>query len=278
MIGMKHDYHHPIDSFGILKVSMSGIRIEKLEDRVNPLVPFPHKHDFFQIILMTHGSGNHKIDFEKYSIVKHQIFLMKPGQVHSWQFSKNIKGIIVEFNRESLPEIYEELLYSSDEIRPPDESFEVLISLSEIMRREFLLKRDAYDISLRHLLTAFVIELKRHDKKVKKDSPTAGRIIENFRKLVEENYKKEHRVEFYARKLKVTPKALTMQITRSLGKSPRHFIQDRFFLEAKRLLAFTNLSVAEVGFELGFEDSNYFTRLFRSHVKKSPARFRKDKV
>lgn len=273
---MKNDYHHPIDAFGILKVSMSGIRIENLEDRINPLVPFPHKHDFFQIILMTQGSGYHRIDFEKYQIAKNQIFVMKPGQVHSWQLSKNVEGLVVEFNRESVPELYEELFYSSDELKPSRESFMILKTLTDLMKREFLLKRDSSDMALRHYLVNFILELKHQDQKTRKNSPLSGKTLEDFRKLVEENYRVEHRVEFYAKKLRMTPKALTMQITRVLGKSPRLLIQERFLLEAKRLLAFSKMSVAEIGFELGFIDANYFTRFFRQHVKKSPAQFRKE--
>src|SRR5690606_6951449 len=86
---------HSIDSFGILKVSLSSIRIEKLEDRIVPKVPFPHKHDFFQVMILTAGSGWHQIDFKKYKINPAQIFMMKPGHMHSWELSKNVSGYIL---------------------------------------------------------------------------------------------------------------------------------------------------------------------------------------
>jgi AraC family transcriptional regulator, transcriptional activator of pobA len=93
---------HSIDSFGILKVSLSNIRIERLEDRIKPGVPFPHKHDFFQIMMITTGKGKHRIDFTEHDVKPLQTFIMKPGQMHSWNLQKGIKGLIVEFNRESL--------------------------------------------------------------------------------------------------------------------------------------------------------------------------------
>jgi AraC family transcriptional activator of pobA len=46
-------------------------------------------------------------------------------------------------------------------------------------------------------------------------------------------------------------------------------------MEARRYLAFSNLSIAEIGYELGFQDANYFTRFFRLHEKMTPAAFRK---
>ena len=100
-------------------------------------------------------------------------------------------------------------------------------------------------------------------------------IIENFKKLVESNFKEAHAVGYYADKLGVTSKALTMQLTRSIGKPPRLLIQERILLEAKRYLAFSNVSVAEIGYIIGFEDANYFIRFFRLHENKTPAQFRK---
>jgi AraC family transcriptional activator of pobA len=272
---MKRDLHHPIDAFGILKVSMSGIRIERLEERKVPKVPFPHKHDFFQIILIAQGSGRHQIDFQDYPVTKRQIFIIKPGQVHSWQLQKNVQGFVIEFNRESLPDFNEQLTYSADEFILKDKNFETMVQIIKIMEAEFIARKELYDVCLRNYLAGFLIQLYREDLTDRNKSLKLTNLIDQFRLLVEENYKTEHRVEFYAQKLKVTPKALTMQITRSLGKSPRDLIQDRFLLESKRLLAFSHLGVSEIGYELGFDDANYFTRLFKKHVKQTPAQFRK---
>lgn len=263
---MKMDIHHPIESFGIRSVSLSGIRVEKLEDRVNPAVPFPHRHDFWQVILITGGAGIHQIDFKTWKVKPNQVFIIKPGQVHRWQMKKNIRGIIVEFTRTA------QLLSSSDELIMHDQEFSELRLISEVMHQEFSRKLNDYDTALRALLTAFIIHLERFAGTSEEKTST---IIDGFRNLVEKNFKTEHRVEFYAKKLNVTPKALTMQVTRAIGKSPRAMIQERFMMEARRHLAFTSMSIAEIGFELGFEDANYFTRFFRLHEKVTPAAFRK---
>jgi AraC family transcriptional activator of pobA len=271
----KVDIHHPIDALGILGVSMSGIRIEKLEDRLLPAVPFPHKHDFFQIILITKGSGFHQIDFERYKVAKNQIFIMKPGQVHAWHMNQSVTGIVIEFTSVSLPEFVQELHDLDDHyIIKDQETFDDLLKLSLLMRKEFSGRKDRYDVALRGHLMALLIQFGRlkelHAKTRRHDTQ-----IEKFRRLVEEHFRQEHRVEFYAKELRVGPRALTMQVTRALGKSPRLLIQERFLLEAKRYLAFSELTVAQIGYELGFDDANYFTRFFRQHVKMSPAKFRK---
>jgi AraC family transcriptional activator of pobA len=273
---MKTNLHHPIDALGILKVSMSGIRVEFLEERVNPKVPFPHKHDFYQLLFITAGTGQHQVDFTKYKISKHQVFIIKPGQIHSWKLGKNIKGYVVEFNRESVPlELLHELEYSKDFLTIKKSLiFDRFISISRVMQDEFQEQKSNYDLSLRGHLIGLVVQLLREASTDKPANKSLSN-IEKFRKLVEKNYRTEHRVEFYAKQLALTPKALTMQISRTLGRSPRDLIQERIILEAKRLLAFSHTSISEIGLSLGFEDANYFSRFFRLHQGPTPLEFRK---
>ena len=271
---------HSIDSFGIKRVSLSSIRIEKLENRVNPLVPFPHKHDFYQLILMTAGTGTHQVDFTTYKISKNQMFILKPGQVHSWKL-QNIKGFVVEFNRDSVqgmshhaPDLIKQLDFTSDALIFKPAEFENLKTLTMLMINEFMGEKEFSDLSLRGFLLSYLIHVLRNSPMGKQMKNIES--LEKFRNLVEHHFKAEHRVEFYAKELGVTPKALTMQLSRLTGKSPRLLIQERFILEAKRYLAYSSLSVADIGYELGFEDANYFSRFFRLHTKVTPAKFRKD--
>lgn len=246
---------------------MSGIRVEPLEVRVKPAVPFPHRHDFWQIILIMAGGGSHQIDFNTYKVKPRQVFIIKPGQVHRWKMNAGIQGVIVEYARSH------QLTNSPDELILPENEFQLIRMMTTIMQSEFSRKGPDADNSLRSLLSSFLIQLERHTPKHGLDKTTT--ILESFKSLVEKNFMKEHRVEFYSEKLGMTSKALTMQVTRALGKSPRAVIQDRFMMEARRYLAFSSMSIAEIGFELGFEDANYFTRFFRTHEKITPAAFRK---
>lgn len=274
---MKTKIQHPIDAFGILKVSMSGIRVEKLEERTKPTLPFPHRHDFYQVILVSQGSGTHQIDFDRFAVAKNQVFIMRPGQVHSWKLSKNIKGHVIEFNRDAI--LDKGLLTRLDNskqaftIKDNDE-FKFFLNTAKILEEEFSQAKELYNLCLRGYLTGLLAQLSRYsiiDGFVYRPHS----LIERFQNLVEEKFRKEHRVEFYAKELGTGAKSLTMQVTRALGKSPRDIIQERFILEAKRLLAYSNISINEIGANLGFEDANYFTRFFRLHQGITPLQFRK---
>lgn len=260
---------HPIDAFGIEEVSLSGIRVEKLEARIKPGVPFPHKHDFYQILLIEKGSGTHQIDFVTHKVAPGMIYMMKPGQMHSWDFPRGVRGILVEFSHESL-----NFHHSPDVVRTTKTEFTEISTLAKLMLKESALKRDMNDLALQGELSAFLIMLIRIYQKSLRPEKTLS-IIDKFKAMVEEHYKDQHAVDFYAKTLGSSSKAFTMQLTRALGKSPRSVIQERILLEAKRYLAFSDLSVADIGYELGFDDANYFTRFFRIHENSSPAKFRK---
>ncbi|MCW3108623.1 MAG: transcriptional regulator, AraC family, partial [Segetibacter sp.] len=60
----------------------------------------PHKHNFYVSVLFTRGRGIHEIEFNKYDVQPGKVFMMAPGQVHSWQFSNDIDGYIFFHTKE----------------------------------------------------------------------------------------------------------------------------------------------------------------------------------
>src|ERR1700744_5550021 len=58
------------------------------------LILAPHRQAFYASVLFTKGSGIHEIDFNSYDIVPGSVFMLFPGQVHTWEVSKDIDGYI----------------------------------------------------------------------------------------------------------------------------------------------------------------------------------------
>lgn len=272
---------YPIEALGVEKAQAGEIRVETLPDRLKPKVDFPHRHDFYQLTFVTKGKGWHEIDFTKHKISGRQIFFMKPGQVHAWVFAKGAQGYVIEFTRESLPSVSAKSLFLLKQIPliqdalvfKKESLWKDFETTCELMISEFANKSEHFEVSLEGLLQSLLVPLLRSSENVAQHNTST--VVDKFQQLVDEYYQTEHQVGFYAEKMNMTPKALTMQVSRSLKKSPRAVIQDRFVLEAKRLLSYSDMSVAEVGYELGFEDSNYFTRFFTKAAKVSPSNFRK---
>ena len=101
-------------------------------------------------------------------------------------------------------------------------------------------------------------------------------MFKDFSALVEFNFKNLHSVSDYAERLGVSPKSLTKHFQKIGQLTPSDFIKNRIVLEAKRNLIYTDNSVKEIAFDLGFNDPAYFTRFFTKATSKSPLNFKKE--
>ena len=90
-----------------------------------------------------------------------------------------------------------------------------------------------------------------------------------FKNLLDEKFRVVKSVSEYAVLMSVSEKKLNRTTSLTLGKTPKQLIDERIILEAKRLLAYTNNSIKEVGFDLGFDEPTNFIKYFRKHESKN---------
>ena len=95
-----------------------------------------------------------------------------------------------------------------------------------------------------------------------------------FKDLLEQNFAQIKNVSQYADKMAISEKRLNQALAKILGKTPKKMIDERILLEAKRLLAYTNLSIKEIAYKLEFDEPTNFIKYFRKHTQKSPTEFR----
>ncbi len=95
-------------------------------------------------------------------------------------------------------------------------------------------------------------------------------IIREFNFLVERHFKEKHSVVDYASLLNKAPKTLSNLFKKLGNKPPLQFIQSRLLLEAHRLLKYSDKSISDIGYELGFNDIQPFSRFFRNQEGVSP--------
>ena len=97
-----------------------------------------------------------------------------------------------------------------------------------------------------------------------------------YRDLIEERFRDEHRVEFYADRLGVTASRLNAVCKARLGTTASGLLYGRIITEAKRWLIYTGMTAAEIGYALGFEDPAHFSRFFSKRVGVAPGRLREE--
>lgn len=95
-----------------------------------------------------------------------------------------------------------------------------------------------------------------------------------FRKLLEEHIRKKQRVQDYATLLKLSRSRLNHVIQNALGKSVSDVIRERLLLEVERALLYSDHSISEIAYELGFSDTSNFTRFCKRYMGCTPVTFR----
>ena len=271
---------YPMQDFGVVPSLHTPLRIQRFEDRLQPLVPFPHKHNFYHLVIVTAGRGWHEIDFHRYPLEKGRVYFMKPAQVHAWVVDKGSRGYVIEFEENilSLHPSFATVLQQVVQTLPDSfvlntSAFNKVKDDCEVLLAEYVEKPASYEISLTMLLFLLLLNFSRLEKK--RQVPFMGNsFAQKFFMLLEENFRSQHEVAFYAKKLNMTAKALTMKLHRLTGKAARTLILERALLESKRLLAYSDLSIEQIAEVLGYTDANYFARYFRSKVRKTPSAFR----
>ncbi|MEL7121742.1 MAG: AraC family transcriptional regulator [Bacteroidota bacterium] len=249
----------------------------------------PHRHNYYMVLFATEGEGSQLIDFQEYDIKKGQIFLMYPGQIHAWREDRGLKGYLIFFTSSFFGMRYHNHMlldfpfFNASSKQPyvvlPKEEVNRIKSLFDCMLHEYDAKHDDYMKVLRSYLNIVLIEAKRvYDVDFinrNKVDQNASLIVKNFEQLINQHYKEKHKVKEYAELLLLTPNYLNAVCNKITDKAAGELIRGRIMLEAKRMLLHENLTVAEIGHELGFEDNSYFCRFFKKYEGRSPERFRK---
>ena len=137
------------------------------------------------------------------------------------------------------------------------------------------------DLTLKNLVQLILINISRNINSIEesqRNHKNGQSYIENFKKIIEDNFKENHNLSSYAQQLGITTTYLNILCQRITGVKASKILCDRLILEAKRQLQYTNLTISQISDSLGFSDPAYFTRFFKREVNISPKEFRKNNL
>ena len=261
--------------------SLSVVQFEKAF-----VVNKPEQVDPYTIYWIREGKGTYHIDFEEYTFEGNIIFFLSPGQVFSVSSEKIKEAYKLSFQRDfyciqthdqeiSCNGVLFNNVYDSPYVIPKPKDIQRLSLLLEDLIEEFNNENSGQYDMLQSYLKQFIIHsvrVKKEDFIVKEETET--KLYKDFSVLVEQNFKKMHSVSAYADRLGVSPKSITKHFQKLGTATPSDFIKNRIILEAKRQLLYSEHSVKEIAFDLGFNDPAYFTRFFTKATQKSPLNFK----
>jgi len=276
----KYDFHKT--KYG-RELLIDLIRLEILEKY--PIRNRPHALSYYDITLITEGSGCFHLDEFSYPIESRQLFFTSPMQVRKWEVEKIPRGLVLIFEEEFLctffndSQFVQKLSYFNTTSHQPvlllaDTNFFYLEKVLKNIEEE-IVRAEKDNHLLRAILYQVLVWLNRQYLASNSGlEPASGDYVFEFRKLVDKYFNDQHSVGFYADRLHLTAGHLNEIIKKNFGISAKEHIQNRLFLEAKRLLLYSSLSVSEIAWKLHFQDNSYFTRAFRNKIGCTPQSYK----
>jgi AraC-like DNA-binding protein len=250
----------------------------------------PHRLDHHLLMLVTVGHGSQTVDFVRYRCRPGTLVWARPGQVIRYGAEPGFDAALVRWAPGFLPPLHTAAALVEDPFGPvwcqlAGEDEDAVIN--EVTQLGVDCERHPDDglgeELLRHQLAVLILRVVM--LLPQEANPAAANSLDGaaeaaaflrFRREVEHSFADTRRVEEYAARLGCSVRTLTRASLAATGRSAKQLIDDRVALEAKRLLAYTDEPVAEIGHRLGFPEPTNFGRFFGREVGMSPGAFRTD--
>ena len=261
---------------------------DRLETHVvrHPHVNVAHAHSFYLLLYITAGTGTHTVDLVTYELGPGSLFFLAPGQVHHWQLGPGVRGFVVFFDagfylfRYPGSRLYTYPFFDSAHppvlYLPPAET-EIRPLIEGLFAEYSTPQTNQAEVFRSYLHLCLELAARHYAAAPTAETSLAQQQIRQFGALLNQHFRTRRSVRDYAALLHVSANYLNAQCRRVLNKTASALIHERVVTEAQRLLSHSALGVAQVAYELGFEDASYFVRYFRKYTGTTPEAFRQQR-
>lgn len=251
----------------------------------------PCRLDAITILVCLRGHLDYVVNLEHYVVTESSILVNTPENIIQFRGSENLEAYAVLISSDLLKEMPYDMLQMANSYLPVKKHFHSpiqvgqiapLLPFYELLRFSLSHNVPETDDIVKSLLQAFLLSvislMRQHQVATDIDlaSSRANRVLfEKFMNALSAHHQQERTVQFYADKLCVTPKYLSMAVKQYSGKSPSDWICEYVIAEAKSLLHYSNIPVQQVAFHLNFPSQSSFGKFFKQQTGISPLQYAK---
>ena len=264
-----------------------------LLDKLNeaPIPQEPRRMNMIVVALCLKGKAQYTIDTQEQLVRKNDVLIISERHVmDNFMASPDLEGLAIILSVgffkdiiQNVSDISSLFLFSPNHpvINFSQNEADVFISYFNLIKQkmtdtENLFRRDV----VRTLLLAMFYDLsnvifrtqQNHDNRQSR----ADIIFTKFIRLVEENYKRERRVGWYAEQLCITPKYLSETVKQVSRRTPNEWIDNYVILEIRVLLKNSTKSIKEISMNMNFPNQSFLGKFFKEHVGMSPSEYRRN--
>jgi AraC-like DNA-binding protein len=240
----------------------------------------PHKHNnYFEILYLSQGSGQHYIDSRKFEVKPPVVYFIRREQVHYWELNSEPEGFVIIIKKpfieksldSKLKSLFTKLSSQSSLYVSNDDTIQTLFELlTEENKRE---EEHSFHV-IEGLLKALLAKILEGAKPVVNKAEIKSSLYQSFLSLLGAEGIIKNSVQHYAGQLNVSPQNLNAACRKAINLSSEEVLAEFIIGEAKRLLIYTDITVAEISFRLDFSDPSHFVKYFKRKTNQTPRAFR----
>lgn len=241
-----------------------------------------HRKPYYFFLFMLDGHSQHGVDLQQFDIQAGELLFILPHQIHRLPATKEgtnyFKLGFDDTCLSLLPKQYPFLVnpFNNQKIHFTASAAGRLKAIFELLLNVLGAVDTEPELILAHLnslLTEINTAYFSTDKRFA-DGKLSTYI--RFKLLVEDNLTEHTTIHEIAQRLALNTNSLYTIVKHYSGLSPKAFITNRLILEAKRRLYYAESSIKELAYDLGFNDPDYFSRLFKKVTGQTIATFVQD--
>ena len=264
----------------------SGLEIEFFNPGSKPKEDDPrdaHRDDHYIFFVLIDGSATLMIDFQVLKFKEGTLYYILPGQVHHRITNEEAGGWFLAVDTGLLTMDQRNVLEKGLSLQQPiqliEEEIKQYHSLLTLLLQKY---EEAKELpfarpvmySLLQAFTGMVTSSYCSTTSTENKPSRKAQLTQEFRKELASEYKTIKSPAVYADRLNVSLSYLNESLKKVTGFPVSYWIIHEVMLEAKRLLYYTQITVKEIAYELGYDDHAYFSRLFRKTTGVTPVAFR----
>jgi AraC-like DNA-binding protein len=271
-----------LDAAGVETLSVAELR-----ERVAPKwLAQSERVDFFMLLLVSRGEGEHRVDFERIGLQPGRVVFVRQGQAQQWQVPATYDGDVLLIApaalqpQQTAPADSDHLLLRLDDwgnhFDIGKEEVRACGQLISLLRLELdTAAVTTYSAALaRQLLLCVLLRLAPMATGPSELHSAAQRLVQRLKKELEGQVGERSSVEGLARRLGVSLSTLNRACRSELGRPAKALLDKRVALEAQRLLVHTEATSVAIAEQLGFGEATNFQKFFHRVVGVTPAVFR----
>lgn len=278
--------NHSLEQY-VQNGKQTSFALEQINSQMLTKLSNVHRNSFFQIVIIRRGEGSCFIDFEQHNITGPSICFIFPQQIYSLKLSEDSEGDVVMFDKtifcsailaNELKEYNVDLHKKINVVdyRDNRKQFEKICNIKEHIETLEKPFNNIRKIEVKFLTKIMIFKII--------DSSDAAQfqgvedndltIYIEFRKLVDEGFMSNRKVDNYCKQLAISAKKLNLLCNKYSNNTALELIHERLSLEIKKIFIFEEAPLKEIAYKLGFDSQSALNKYIASKFGCTPSQLK----